>query len=338
MDEDALQRSLRSRPPADPQNRPRLTDSRVTIALPGSTRQDRVAAHRPTLRARAQAMNAMLKLTAVAVLALAVGIGVVQLRPSTEQVGMAPAPSPSPSPLVWTPASIEQDWPAPVREEPLGDPVLISIADGYLDPQGDIESPDMPWIDILRVRTGDTGAQVDFGGALPSEFVVPGDPWIAYGLVFDIDLDGVADVRLGMDRVPAEPTPREGAPADTNDTDVRAWRTDFRTGVTAYGHAGSSIADGGIPEPADPEWFVQVLGASVTPPPETVTYNPMAKFYPYNDGTPYGFGEIPGPFYAWASVIQDGRVVATDYAPDSGWLDNTVKPGPTPEPGESPTP
>ena len=26
------------------------------------------------------------------------------------------------------------------------------------------------------------------------------------------------------------------------------------------------------------------------------------------------------PFYAWASVIVDGRVVATDYAPDTGWL------------------
>ena len=26
------------------------------------------------------------------------------------------------------------------------------------------------------------------------------------------------------------------------------------------------------------------------------------------------------PFYAWASVIVDGRVVATDYAPDAGWL------------------
>ncbi len=26
------------------------------------------------------------------------------------------------------------------------------------------------------------------------------------------------------------------------------------------------------------------------------------------------------PFYAWASVIVDGRVVATDYAPDVGWL------------------
>ena len=29
-------------------------------------------------------------------------------------------------------------------------------------------------------------------------------------------------------------------------------------------------------------------------------------------------------FYAWASVIQDGRVVATDYSPDVGWLDPTV--------------
>lgn len=28
----------------------------------------------------------------------------------------------------------------------------------------------------------------------------------------------------------------------------------------------------------------------------------------------------PERFYAWASVIQNGRVVATDYAPDVGWL------------------
>ena len=26
------------------------------------------------------------------------------------------------------------------------------------------------------------------------------------------------------------------------------------------------------------------------------------------------------PFYVWASVIENGRVVATDYAPDVGWL------------------
>jgi len=29
---------------------------------------------------------------------------------------------------------------------------------------------------------------------------------------------------------------------------------------------------------------------------------------------------MPERLYAWASVIQGGRVVATDYAPDTGWL------------------
>jgi hypothetical protein len=33
----------------------------------------------------------------------------------------------------------------------------------------------------------------------------------------------------------------------------------------------------------------------------------------------WGF-ELDMPFYTWASVIVNGRVVATDYAPDSGWL------------------
>jgi hypothetical protein len=28
-----------------------------------------------------------------------------------------------------------------------------------------------------------------------------------------------------------------------------------------------------------------------------------------------------GAFYVWASLIEAGRVVATDYAPDVGWLD-----------------
>ena len=36
--------------------------------------------------------------------------------------------------------------------------------------------------------------------------------------------------------------------------------------------------------------------------------------------------DYPFRFYVWASLIEDGRVVATDYAPDVGWLD------PLPEP------
>ena len=34
----------------------------------------------------------------------------------------------------------------------------------------------------------------------------------------------------------------------------------------------------------------------------------------------FGGGGVLSHFYAWASVIENGRVVATDYAPDSGWL------------------
>src|SRR5262249_5030065 len=33
---------------------------------------------------------------------------------------------------------------------------------------------------------------------------------------------------------------------------------------------------------------------------------------------------IPAHFYVWAAEIQDGRVVATDYAPDAGWLHPTA--------------
>ena len=44
----------------------------------------------------------------------------------------------------------------------------------------------------------------------------------------------------------------------------------------------------------------------------------------------WGF-ELDMPFYTWASVIVNGRVVATDYAPDAGWLVATrgAKPGGT---------
>ena len=41
----------------------------------------------------------------------------------------------------------------------------------------------------------------------------------------------------------------------------------------------------------------------------------------FGSDTPAGdTGALPTRFYAWASLIQDGRVVATDYAPDTGWF------------------
>ena len=122
MDEDTLQRSLRSRPPADPLYRPRLTDPSATIARADSTRPDRVHVHRPTLHTRFQTMNATLKLAAVAVLALAVGIGVVQLRPSTNNVGSAPSPSASPT---------ESPTPARLADGPLPAGAYVAMPFGF---------------------------------------------------------------------------------------------------------------------------------------------------------------------------------------------------------------
>jgi hypothetical protein len=241
--------------------------------------------------------------------------------------------SPSPSSLVWTPASIEQDWPVPGREEPVGDPVVIPIADGYLDPRGDIASPDMPWIDILHVMQGRslnsrTNLSVDVGAVVPPGLLVPSDPWIAYGLIFDTDLDGVADVRLGLDRVPAE-SRGGGAPGDI---ETRVWRTDLHTGTTeVLGRTGVEVCDCLYPHgPEDTtDVSVQVFGAAGSPPPGTVEYRPQARF---------NFYQTLPRFYAWASVIRDGRVVATDYAPDTGWLEPTVWPESSGQPGGSPAP
>jgi hypothetical protein len=319
MDEDTHQRSLRSRPPADPVYRPRLVHPPATVALAGSTHMDRVRVHRPTAQTRFQTTNTTLRIAAVAVLALALGIGVVALRPSTNSVGSGPSPStsPTPAPLVWSPASIEQDWPAPVREEPVGDPVVTSFAQGsleYLDPQGDIESPDMPWIDIVRADQGDCsnpdGVCVEVAAAAPTEPVGPGDPWIAYGLVFDMDLDGldgVADVMLGLDRITADMAVDHGLRRRRGDADIvnRAWKTDLRTGATEVGEAG--------------DWICQCSSPAG---------DGHMKLYPgtyptddHADGRLDGRVLIPGRFYVWASEIQDGRVVATDYAPDTGWLE-----------------
>jgi hypothetical protein len=241
-----------------------------------------------------------------------------------EPLAPSPAPSGSPGALAWSPASLEQDWPAPVRTEPVGDPVIMPVAGGYTDPAGDIESSDTPWIDIQSVTAGNVRAGSRKGLVLVEVVALPpspsgdsNEPWIAYGLVFDTDLDGVADIRLGMDRVRAEFTPwdssgpcpassgssgslaasggepspssRESVCGGTGGDRVRAWRTDLRTGTTEHGEAEFTVCDCLFPS--------QLAG----------------RIYPHQ--------AIPGRFYAWASVILDGRVVATDHAPDVGWLE-----------------
>jgi hypothetical protein len=133
--------------------------------------------------------------------------------------------------------------------------------------------------------------------------VHPTEQWVAYGAVFDVDRDGVPDWRYGMDNMPIT------APGERPH---RVWVTDL--------HSGRTESAAGAP-------YGAVVGDSWYPP-GFGGYGVL--FHMYGPGRP---GQFPKSneqlatdvrFYAWASVIQGGRVVATDYAPDAGWLDPSI--------------
>ena len=137
---------------------------------------------------------------------------------------------------------------------------------------------------------------IDLASNVPP-LVAPSDQWIAYGVVVDDDRDGIPDRRFGIDNIPAT------APGKDQH---RAWITDLHIGrtVTAVGPGYGAVGDTYFDTFFPGEWTGigarLGFGADLT-----------------------GGGSIPGlvdPFYVWASVIVDGRVVATDYAPDDGWL------------------
>ena len=63
-----------------------------------------------------------------AMLALLVGVLGGWPRPRPEPVPLVPRPSPSTvAALIWSPASMEMDWPLPVREEPAGPAVQVAF-------------------------------------------------------------------------------------------------------------------------------------------------------------------------------------------------------------------
>jgi hypothetical protein len=247
---------------------------------------------------------------------IAVGAALLVTKPDQPAVGgpgptpdatvgaSAPAsPSTSPSPtaaaLIWTQASLHEDWPAPVRIEPAGPPTVVPILSEtpawtvpYVDPTGDTGSDAFPWVDITDV-TGPCSYCLSLRlVSYPPPAVDPTEQWIAYGVVADTDRDGVPDWRYGFDNMPGEcdgcvePWPH------------RMWRTDLHTGRTEM-YVGDSI--------------VFPSGTMFYGGPERLSFGgDVAGGDTINDR--------PERFYAWASVIQDGRVVATDYAPDAGWF------------------
>jgi len=198
--------------------------------------------------------------------------------------------------LVWNEASLETDWPGPLREEP-----LLSAQNGHLphaDRARDTGPRSIAGIDIATVELGELSPPpgavviVTLAGRLPAPVPHPRDAWIAYGLVLDTDGDGVGDVRLGVDNMPSVDEPIH-----------RAWRTDLGTGDTdaaagaPYGMVGDTYLDTFFP------------GGGM---------GNVARF-----GVALKPDESHFRFYTWSSVIEDGQIVATDYAPDAGWFDAT---------------
>ena len=261
--------------------------------------------------------------------ALAAGSGVLRLRsnlPPTPSLGLlaiespdattpspnrslSPSLSPTAAQIFWTAARLKQDWPAPVRPEPAGGASVTPTTTAYIDPSGDTGSGATPYVDILEADGGSDA--LEFRVMSKAPVVDPSKTWIGYGVVVDTNGDGVGDWRYGIDNLPGG--------------DHRAWRTDLHTGRTEFNLGPLSNFGGTHHNPLDQ------VGATR-----------FGSGYPAGDGTNivrFLFsltGDTTGggsftmganlnkPFYVWASVIQDGRVVATDYAPDSGWLVQTA--------------
>jgi hypothetical protein len=239
---------------------------------------------------------------------IAIGSGLLSLPWAVDEL---PPPVEA---LRWTQSSLEEDWPVPIRAEPAGATVVVPSADAelpeylgqYRDPRGDIGSAAPAWVDIEAVRLSGGGApgvfgvvwgvDVDLAADIPLPIADPRERWIAYGLVLDTNADGIPDVRLGMDNLPVS---EEGH---------RAWRTELSTGQTMsaagapYGQVGQRYVDTFFP--GESTGNVAEFNVGLTE--EEPTFR----------------------FYAWASVIEDGRVVATDYAPDVGWLEPAPDAGP----------
>ena len=248
------------------------------------------------------------------------------------------SPSASTALLTWTPASLEEDWPAPVRAEPAGGATVVPIrwkvvtqADGvtkevetgsHEDPIGDTQSGAFPWVDIHAVSFCRNKACPVVSVPGPPD-VDPTEQWIAYGLVVDDNGDGIADRRFGVDNIPETTAGKR---------EHRAWITDLHTGQTVsmiqapseFGDRfGDTYLNTFFPAPHAEQAKMSPCAGDSNP------SSLSAAEFDFGGGDVAGpgpngggsrFGPMPTLFYAWASVIVDGRVVATDYAPDAGWL------------------
>jgi hypothetical protein len=163
----------------------------------------------------------------------------------------------------------------------------------FTDPVGDVGDAPV-WVDIERV----TGSVSIFLAGPKVSVPEPTIAWIAYGVVLDMDGDGVGDRRLGMDNALGPIQAGDGG-------GHREWIADLTTGeITAfsapYGHDAFGV---GIDSYYIGETYEGRDGPEVRS--DALWLRIQTGDYSY---------------YAWASLIRDGELVATDFAPDEGWI------------------
>jgi hypothetical protein len=236
----------------------------------------------------------MFVLVGAALLGVGGGAFIVGSRPTVLP------PTPEPTVLIWSPERALQDWPGAPRVEPAGGPLIVAglptsgvpdyAAHTYIDAPRDVV-PEVAFVDIVEVQFGEDcwfppSGCVFFklAGTVPQPRPDPRVEWIAYGLIVDTTGDGRPEFRLGMDNAPG-PEHR------------RQWRTDLLTGTVT---AEIDVAEHpGFMDSVFPDEAAGRASIYANRRPDKPVFR----------------------FYVWASVIRDGELVATDYAPDIGWLE-----------------
>lgn len=152
-------------------------------------------------------------------------------------------------------------------------------------------------IDIREVNSGDPSHSlswaIKFRDRPPlASTLDPASRVIEHGLVFDTDRDGAADCQIGINT----DAPKPGQ--------VRVWVKNLTTGVSDE-RVGPPY--GGPFDFADPSESATERSAAVL------------IFFLSDTPTPCAFTNS-APFYAYASVADNGLVTEWDYAPDKAWL------------------
>ena len=283
MDERRIERALRSSPPFATDYEPRTLDLEAP-ALP-----TRAYAALPWVAAAV--------VVAVLGTAIAVGSGVLRL-PSVETGPPSASPDASETPAAVRRVDHDDAWPGVVRDEEGRRtgvvPVRRNLIEGlrlHRDPSGDVGSAPA-WADLMliemRISATDDHISVyfDLASGRDDEAVA------AYGVVVDVDADGVPDYRIGMDNLDGAHHREWVSELATGDASINDFDKTGGYGWAAFGLSADTYFPG-QDDPADEGHLLADLGA-------------------------------PGVrFYVWASAMdEDGGVLFTDYAPDVGWFEN----------------